>query len=299
MPFKMVSNLEKDCGRISGFAGSQAAMIAHSLTERWRHKLPPDQEVINVLQVQTFLSEELDDVHQVLISTENEHVAELAEDREAREARDAATAELREKLFQARHIFEGIFGPSASDKIFQEPALVPVDPVPLYRLAQRIHANLLNPDFPLPPVRLDIGARLEAIARGFEDPMQRLGTALRRLNWGLPDSSASLAVKQGVMAQLGDEVGDTTRYLKALYVIAGHPGLADRVQRSRHRPRGDASGDDAPVDVDPTGGDEGGDSPDVDTEPDSAPAAEAEEESSEAPDLPEELAAPAEEGPSS
>ncbi|MCP3964433.1 MAG: hypothetical protein GY719_41930 [bacterium] len=236
MVYRMIDELEKKCGRLSGAALSHRDTITLTLAQRWAHKLPDGQTVPDVFQLQTFISEDLDELHQEVLRVEGELRSELTEDREKREVRDRARNAVREHLFGARKIFDAIYGPGGSDAMFEEPSsYVRTDPVPLYRQGTALHDNLLDPEFNRPPVRLDVGVDLTMLAQKMKPDLDVLGTAIRQLRKDTQDSNELFAAKDREMDRLDRRIGVSARLLESLYHYADHPGIAVRVRPSTHR----------------------------------------------------------------
>ncbi len=236
MAYKMIDWLEKLCGRVAGAAMQHRALITNALAERFRHKLPPEQTVPDVFQLQTWLAEELDELHARVIASEKGLKAELTEDRQDREERGRYVSEVRQHLFTARSVFDAMYGAGGSDVFFQEQSSwVRVDPVPLHRQGITVHDNILNPDFRRPLLRYDLEVNLEGLARGMEPSLDGLRSKLSGLHTSTQGSNALLAAKETDMAELDRRIGAGARLLEALYVWAEHEGLASRVRLSSHR----------------------------------------------------------------
>jgi len=235
MAFKMIDNLEKLCGRLAGAASRHRVLITDALSEKWRSKLPEGQTIPDLFQLQTFLGEELHEIHQQVVANESRLKAELTGDRQTRKIRDRSAGDLRERLFAARKIFDAVFGPGGSDVVFQElNSQVRLDPVPLHRQGVLVHDNLLNPAFVLPPLRLDVGVDLTQIARGMEPSLGQLGGSLSDLHQSTQGSNASLEAKERSMLDLDKLAGLSARLLEALYAYSGHEGIASRTRQSSH-----------------------------------------------------------------
>ncbi len=257
MAYKMIDELEKLFGRVAGAAMEHRERITQVLAERFRHKLPDGQTIPDVLQLQTWLAEELDEIHAELIASEKGLKAELAEDRRGREDRRHYVSEVRQQLFSARYIFDAIYGAGGAEVMFQEsPLQVRVDPVPLHRQGVLVHDNVLDPGFNRPPLRLDVEVNLEKLALGMEPGLEGLRRTLAGLQTGTQASSASLAVKEERMARLERRLSLGVRWLEATYAWAEQPGIASRVRLSSHRASTGRAGQ---VETEPSGDDAGGD----------------------------------------
>ncbi len=240
MAYKMVDYLEKLCGRVAGAAMEHRALITQTLAERFKHKLEEGQTIPDVFQLQTWLAEELHEIHGEVLASESGLKAELTMDRQDRELRARFVSEVRQNLFAARNVFDAMFGAGGSDVMFQEPPgfRVRIDPVPLYRQGITVHGNILDPGFRRPPVRFDLEVNLEKLAHGMEPGLDGLKRTLAVLHTGTQASNASLAKKETGMGTLDLRTGLAARLLEALYAWAEHAGIARRVRLSTHRVSG-------------------------------------------------------------
>ncbi len=236
MAYKMVDDLEKLCGRVAGAAMEHRALITSILTERFRDKLPEGQLVPDILQLQTWLAEELFETHAEVIASESGLKAELTVDRQDRELRERYVSEVRQHLFAARNVFDAIYGAGGSEVMFNESNVqVRIDPVPLYRQGVTVHKNILDPGFRQPLVRFDLEVNLEKLARGMEPSLEGLRQTLDVLNSGTQASNALLAVKETRMGTLDRRISRSARLLEALYNWAEQEGIARRVRLSSHQ----------------------------------------------------------------
>ncbi len=242
MAYKMVDELEKFCGRVAGAAIEHRALITEALTERFKHKLIEGQTIPDVFQIQTWLAEELHEIHAEVIASETGLKAELTVDRQDREVRGRFVSDVRQHLFSARNIFDAIYGAGGSSVMFQEPPgfRIRTDPVPLYRQGSTVHDNILSPSFRRPRVRFDLEVNLEQLARGMEPGLEGLQRTLVVLRTGTQASNASLAAKELRMSALDKRTGLAARFLEAFYAWAEHEGIARRVRLSTHRVANDS-----------------------------------------------------------
>ncbi len=275
MAYKMVDELEKLCGRVAGAAIEHRTLITQTLTQRFKDKLIEGQTVPDIFQLQTWLAEELYEIHAQVVATESDLKAELTVDRQDRTERGRFMSEVRQHLFSARSIFDALYGAGGSAVMFQEPPgfRVRIDPVPLYRQGVTVHDNILDADFRRPPLRFDLDVNLEKLARGMEPGLAGLGRALAVLRTGTQASNASLAAKESEMAMLDKRTGLAGRLLEALFSWAGHEGIARRVRLSSHRTAvvGSAPAAEAPEAQAPEGEAPEGEAPEGDTPDSEAP----------------------------
>ena len=239
MAFKMITLSEKEVGRIAGNAGAHAELMASDLTTRWRSRIPEDQEVIDILQVQMCVRHDLHGMRQKIAQIEREHLGWLETESLSREVRDGTIPQLRGKLVGIQSLFEGNYGAGTSRKVFGPMVTtIPLDPFPLRRVANTAHDRLMAPGFVLPASQLS-GVTIvpQDLARSFEPPLATLDQVLVELEDTLPISNRTLEAKIRQLARLRREAGIAARFLEALYYLAGHEEIASRVRLSSHRSR--------------------------------------------------------------
>ena len=239
IPYKLITLSEKEILRIAGNAGAHADLMARDLTERWRDQLPKGQKTVNLKQAQTCVRHDLHELRRQIVEIEREHLKELAADVSSRLERDENRPLLRERLIGIQGLFESSFGGGSSDKVFGPGVLViPIDPLPLRRLGFIAYENLTSSDLVLGEPRIP-GVRIEPrkLAQGFKGPLDRLDRVLVELGDTLPASNRSLEKKMRKLEELQTQVGIAARFLEALYHLAGHDVIAERVRLSSRRAR--------------------------------------------------------------
>ncbi len=235
MPYKMVIDIGKLCGSLAGAAAKHSDLITGSLAEHWRDKLPEGQEIPNILQVQTWVGEDLRQIHGELSTASRQLNKDLTEDRKGRGVRDSLLARSREELIAARRIFEVIYGAGGSDAFFEEPGTqVALDPATVHEQTVVVLGNLTDPDFVPPPLRVDIGVDLSKIAERLAGPSKELGEALAELNLTTHGTNASFESKEMAFTKLQRQALFGARLLEAVYAYAGHEGISTRTRKSKH-----------------------------------------------------------------
>ncbi len=236
MPERMVTQLEADCESLAAAAAEHNPLVSERMTELWRSNIPKGQKVINILQLQSCLADDLIHRRDRLVDASHSALSDRTANRAQLQVRDNSVEELREKLFQARSTFEGVYGAGSSFKIFEEAPVIPNQPRPLRHLARRVVDNLTSPDFELPPVRED-GVTLDPVqlAKGIEAPLRKMEEAMAVLESRRRAYDQSLQQKGSSMTVTRAMVGRIARFLEALYDLAGYEVLSDRVRPSSHR----------------------------------------------------------------
>ncbi len=238
MPYKVITDVGKLCGRLAGAAFEHRDLIVNSLLTRWQNRLPEGEDFTALHRILTYVGEDLTSTHDGLVVVEDALQADLREDRQDRSKRDGALQEVRQLLIDSKQLLDLIFGPGATESFWEEYDVeVPLDAGELQRLGNRVRRNLLSPDFPRPPLRLNISADLEQFAQRFDGPLNTLKLSVLSLHQGTQASSATLAAKENLIALEEKEAVLAGRLLEALTAYAGHPGVAKRIRQSRHRIR--------------------------------------------------------------
>ncbi len=272
MPQKKVTRLRKLCGLLAGHSWQQAERIAQAATEKVQKWLPDDQLVVDVLHLQLCLGEMLDHYRDRLTAIDDQHMYELQVDRNLREQRDTNNADLRQRSLQLRDSLDGLYGPGGSKKIFQEPPIIPTDPVALHHLMGRVMNNLGNQDFPMPePLQEGFTLDRQAAVRDLEPPHRLLGTSIKALEAAASDSKHSQSEKDAEVEEAAVFTGRVLRFYKALYDLVGFHRLSDRLRRSSHRA---ATGEPETGEPDPADETETGDAATGDAPETGAPAGE-------------------------
>ena len=271
MVYKMVMDIGKLCASVAGSAIRHSDLITAEMTEMWRDRLA-EGEIPNLRQIQTFVAEDLREIHGQLTADSRQLDVDLTETRKGRLARDGALVASREQLFAARKVLDAIFGPGGADVVFMKPgSQVAMDPVAVHEQTVVVARNLTDPGFALPELRLDVGVDLALLAERIRVPGEALGAALDELNLANPKTHASFEAKDRSFGKLSKRAIQGARLLEAIYAYAGHEGIASRTRRSSHTSRRPDTPATEPVDGTPDGGAPGGGTPPV-AAPSSAPA---------------------------
>lgn len=243
MPRRRVTRLRKLCDLLAGHSAEQSQRVAEAAIELVRPWLPEGQEVVDLFQFQLAVGKRLDSLRSSLTAIDNRHIHELQNDRNLREERDAATAELRQDMIQLKDGLNGLFGAGGANKIFEEAAVIPPDPVALHQLTGHVRDNLGNADFPMPkPLKKGFNLDREEAVSDLDGPYRRLGDVLRRLQVSASASKFTQSRKDDDVAETGVFANKVARFLEAFYDLVGLDGLSDRVRRSSRRAASDDSG---------------------------------------------------------
>ncbi len=265
MPYRMITNLGKICGRLAGAATEHAERIVSSLTERWRDRLEEGEE-LTVTKMLIFLAEDLRQIHDQSIATESQLRSEIREDKQARNVRDRSTSALRELLFDVKKVCDAHYGPGSVETLFEEDSEnVSSEASEVLRLASRVRHNMSDPEFPLPPLKHGIAPDLAALAARFDQPLALLAASLRQLQHGTQASSGVIADKEREQIEIEGFAGRAGRMLEGMTSFAGHEGVARRIRLSRHRTRADVEESEEEVAEDAATEDEAPDAGGVET----------------------------------
>ncbi len=237
MPYRMVTNFGKLCGRLAGAATKHAERIVSSLTERWSDRLEEGEE-LTVTKMLSLLAEDLLQVQGRLATNENQLRSEISADKQDRGVRNRSMSDLRELLFDVKKVCDAHYGPGSAETLFQEDSEdVPVEANEVYRLADRVRSNMRNPEFSMPPLKHGIAPDFAALAGRFDQPLALLSASLRGLDVGGQGSSAAIADKELNFDEAAVLAGRAGRFLESITFLAGQEGVARRIRQSRHRAR--------------------------------------------------------------
>ncbi len=182
--YKMVTLSEKEVLRIAGNAGTHAERMAMAVTDRWRKALPKEQKYIDIHQLQLCVRDDLHGLRGEIREIEQEHLAQLKEDRLGRTVRDVAIPQLRGRLIGIQRLFDGTFGAGSSNEVFGDDTVtIPRDPFPLLRLGHLARERLTDTAFVLPDSEL-VGVKVtpKSLVKSFEEPLATLEEALVELD---------------------------------------------------------------------------------------------------------------------
>lgn len=237
MPYRMVTNVGKLCGRLAGAANTHADRIVSSLTARWNDRLAEGEE-LTVSKMLALLGEDLQQIHGQLVNDENQLRSEIREDKLDRGARNRSTSAVRELLFDVKKLCDAHHGPGSAEVLFEEDSEdVPTESNEVFRLGTRVRRNMANPDFPMPPLKHGIAPDLVAMAALFDQPLAVLEASLRGLHHGTQGTSGTVADKERNLGEFDGVAGRSGRLLESMLSFAGHDGVARRIRISRHRAR--------------------------------------------------------------
>lgn len=185
---------------------------------------------------------------QSLITADNAHQTELADDDPARLAREDAATALRTECIDLREILTGMFGHAIVIQIL--PEAVPRDPVMLARHGQTIEENLTRITLPtsrIPGATIDkaaVIARFAALRQTLENSIVVVAREVR-------EAQATQSAKDSAMDSF-DHVFSTSAYVTSSLLRLGEmPEQAAKVRPST-RHAGHTVGDEESADPAPT-----------------------------------------------
>ena len=251
MPYRMVTNVGKQCGRLAGAARQHAERIVSSLTERWQNRLA-DGEELTVRKMLALLAEDLQTTHDQLIEVEDSLRSELREDKLGRGVRNRSVSYLRELLFDVKKVCDAHYGPGSAEILFDEDSEdVPTEANEVFRVARRARRNMTDPSFPMPPLKHGVAPDFAGLGGRFDGPLEDLEVTLKELHDATQGSSAKIADKERDLGDFERFAGRSGRFLESITSLSGHGGVARRIRRSRHRARAGLDDVDEPDDVEP------------------------------------------------
>ena len=234
MPYLRETRARKASGQLAGHARQHAHRVAMSATDRYRHLLSPDREVLDLREFQRYLGEELARMELEISEHEDRHADQLQRDRDLRDVRDLKWREVVDGLLQLKKTVEGYAGPGANQKIFKENPILPDDPVALYALTRRVHNTLTAPGFALEGLQQGVVVSPRVLVKNFEGPMIALGEAIDELRDSESLTRHTQSLKDAALERIERFVGQVARFFEAFYHLSGHDRLAGRLRRSSH-----------------------------------------------------------------
>ncbi len=231
------THLEKEAVSLIGSGRTYAQQVTDNLVRIVT--VAEGQPAPDFLALQLSLVQTVETGLQELATFDESLVQELDGDRDQLAERNAATAGLDDQLSRVQSACDGVYGKTATLKLFGYVETLPRNPRRLAKLGRRVHRRLEDQEFPLPEPLLKGWALSERqeLATGLGDAVTRLYDALTALEGERKSSVGSRFVK----ASAADDFRRTLRYagdcLASLYRLAGFDDLAARIRPKRRRRR--------------------------------------------------------------
>ncbi len=146
MPSKQVTDRQKTANAVVAAINTHTPAATNAIATLLSPHLQTGEAMPDVALLLALVGRGFSANIQSLISSDNAHQAELADDDPARQDRDDAASILRQECINLREILIGMFGGAIATQVL--PEAVPRDPVMLARHAQTIEENLARITLP-------------------------------------------------------------------------------------------------------------------------------------------------------
>lgn len=227
MPSKMVTDRQALGAQVAAaidiHAGEADAAFAHQV----RSVLGRDEPRVGELQVT--VRQVHDRYLALLVEADEAHVAATGDLAEPRRQRDEATTQLYTALVGVRQIAEGLYG-DGTEELLRLGGPVSQNPVVLLRQAQRVVARLADPEVPRPERRVVSAYDESEWVEQLGPPIEALEQVLSRLRSSLRRTESTLKAKNEALAAYDLAFGRVSRFMEALFDLAGLPSFASRLR---------------------------------------------------------------------
>ncbi|MEM7481743.1 MAG: hypothetical protein AAF481_11260 [Acidobacteriota bacterium] len=237
MPSKMVTDRQKSALAVEAAATTHSADVSAALTPIFALSVEGDEAVPDLGVLQRILGRRIQRMRLEMVSADEAHLDELADDDSPRRRRDEAADRLSVTLRSFRDLAEGIFGEGRGMPFLGLDTQVSRDPVVVLRQGRRAVERLRDESLPTPEFLLpSLSVDREDWATTLERDLQPLDEALERVAQEGREAEATLLAKQAAMDAYDRTFLQSARLLEALYRAAGLTELGDRVRPSTRRP---------------------------------------------------------------
>ena len=228
MPSKAVTHRRKGALAVQAVADHQTQPLAAALGERLE-----GGEGLNLTGLIHALLQVLAVSTERLVSADEAHEAELADDPATRDARTAAFEEAQSTLVALREALSGLYDSRTAKQVFRGDT--PRDPTAIVAYAQEVANNLRAA--PLPPPRIRI-AQLDAAAQAaaLEAKKAALQAALEAVAREEREAQTTLSAKNTALADYDRVFNGVAKMLEGAFILAEMDDFAARVRPSTRRP---------------------------------------------------------------
>jgi len=248
MPSKQVTDRQKTANAVVAAIDTHASAATNAITTMLSPHLKSGETMPNVALLFSLLGRGFTANIQSLVTTDNTHQTELADDDPARNDRDNAASALRTECVDLREILTGMFGNTIATQVL--PEAVPRDPVMLARHGQTIEENLTRITLPtsrIPGATLDkpaLIARFGLLRQTLEKTIQVVAREVR-------EAQATQSAKDTAIDSFDNYFSMGADVTSSLLRLGGMPDQAAQLRPSARRP-GHTVADEEPADPAPT-----------------------------------------------
>lgn len=227
MPSKMVTDRQALGAQVAAAIDSHAGEAEAAFALQVRSVLGGGEPQVGELQVT--VRQMLDRHLALLVEADEAHVAAMGDLAEPRRLRGEATTTLYTALVGVRRIAEGLYG-DRTEELLRLGGPVSQNPVVLLRQAQRVVARLTDAEVPRPERRVTSAFDEAEWVEQLAAPVAELDEALSRLRSALRRTESTLKAKNEALAAYDLAFGRVSRFMEALFDLAGLPSFASRLR---------------------------------------------------------------------
>jgi hypothetical protein len=233
MPSKQVTDRQKTANAVVAAIDTHAAAATTAITALLSPHLRSGEEMPNVALLLALVGRGCNGTIQSLVTADNVHQGELADDDPARHNRDDAATALRQESINLREILTGMYGGAITTQVVSE--AVPRDPVMLSRHGQTIEENLARITLPAPRIP---GATLDkaAIITRFGALRQTLDDTIQVVAREVREAQATQSAKDAAMDSFDHFFSMGADVTSSLLRLGGMPEQAAKLRPSTRRP---------------------------------------------------------------
>jgi hypothetical protein len=233
MASRQVTDREKSARSVIAAGEANADLVQSALAEQVKPFLEKGEKVPDYAGMIRLSGRRLGAARDHMVTADEAHEQELADDAPAREERDEAQASLRAELVELREMISGVYGGPTAGRLFV--GSTPEDPVLLGRFAGEVADAFKRVKLPAPRVK---GAKLDVdeIIASLRDGRVRLEGHLEAVQREIREAQQTAEAKNAAIAAYDTLFTSVATTLSGLLRQAGKPDLAARVRPSARSP---------------------------------------------------------------
>ena len=232
MPSKQVTDRQKSAEAVIAVGETHADAVAPALAAQLQPHLGEDETLPDLGLLMRLLARALQSSRTALVTADQTHEAELADDVPARQDRDARAQTLFSRMVELREVLQGLYGADVVRTIMAAPT--PTDPVVLSRFAGEVLTTLAAAQ--LPPPRIP-GATLDipALVTDLQAQRDALAEQLTAVALEVREAQATRVARNRAMDTHDQTFAAVATTLSGMLQLAGEHELAARVRPPRRR----------------------------------------------------------------
>lgn len=232
-PSKQVVDRRKDARAVAESVNTHTAVVRDGLATLLGPYLAPGETLPDFVLLLALLSRSVQARAEAMVTADNHHSTEIADDDGFRATRDTLAAALVENVTSLREALDGIYGSDAIHR-YGIKGTTPRDPAQIAAFADAMAERLEADDLPTPRFaanldRSTISAKLRADAAPLHAALDDVAREVR-------EAEGTLVVRDDAVTVYERTFGRSATALAALYRLAGQDELASRIRPSGRRP---------------------------------------------------------------